>query len=213
MRGGSTPSSVAEGSSTGASMMITGAEEAWTVAPLLGRAGFSVLVVPRARRRANPRSNKPTGWTIENAARLHEHGVPIAIMSRSKGIGTGGLAGRDLFTLALEAAFAVRGGLSEAAALEAITLGAARLLGVDDRIGSIEVGKDCDLVIARGDLLHYQTLPQWTVVNGRIAYDKEKDSLLRAIRSRDFGGANVEIPQLWPRPEGSAQPEMPEKDR
>jgi hypothetical protein len=193
--------------------VITGAEEAWTVAPLLGRAGFSVLVVPRARRGSDPRSNRAAGWSIENAATLHAHGVPIGVMSRSKGIGTGGLAGSDLFTLALEAAFSVRGGLPETAALEAITLGPARLLGVDNRIGSIEVGKDCDLVITRGDLLHYQTLPQWTIVNGRIAYDKEKDSLLRAVRSRNLGWTNAPVPQLWPRPAGTPQPEISEDER
>lgn len=193
--------------------VITGAEEAWTVAPLLGRAGFSVLVVPRARRGSDPRSNRAGGWSIENAATLHAHGVPIGVMSRSKGIGTGGLAGSDLFTLALEAAFSVRGGLPETAALEAITLGPARLLGVDNRVGSIEVGKDCDLVITRGDLLHYQTLPQWTIVNGRIAYDKEEDSLLRAIRSRNLGWTNAPVPQLWPRPSGTPQPEIREEER
>jgi hypothetical protein len=191
--------------------VVEGGEEAWTVASLLGRAGWSVVVVPRARRGEDDRLNRASGWTIENAARLHAAGVPVALMSRSKGVSTGGLAGRDLFTLPLEGAFAVRGGLSEEAALAALTIAPARLLGVDDQVGSIEVGKACDLVIAAGDLLHYGTLPEWTIVNGRIAYDKEQESLLRAVRSRAKDGENVELPQLWPRT--GPEPGMPEGER
>lgn len=193
--------------------LVTGAEEAWTVAPLLGRAGVGVVVRPRSRKPEDRERMRPSGWTIENAARLHDRGVPVAIMSRSRGISLGGLAGRDLLTLPLEAAYAVRGGLSEAAALEAITLGPARFLGVADRVGSVEVGKDCDLVITRRDLLHYQTLPEWTIVNGRVAYDKERESLFRAIRSREKDGESLEIPQLWPRPADAPQPVMPESEQ
>lgn len=185
---------------------IEGAAEGWTMAPLLSRAGCRVIVVPRARESEDAASNRDTGWSIENAARLHESGVPVTIMSKSAGIGLWGLAGSDLFTLPLEAAFAVRGGLPEAAALEALTLNPARFMGIDDRVGSIEVGKDCDLVIARGDLLHYETLPEWTVVNGRIAYDKQKDSLLRHVRSREIQGKNLKVPLLWPRAEEQEQP-------
>lgn len=188
---------------------ILGATEGWTVASLLGRARCSAVVVPRARRREDPRLERPNGWTIENAARLHQAGVPVTIMSANTGIGTWGLAGHDLFTLSLEAAYAMRGGLDAEAALASITLMPARLLGVDHRVGSIEVGKDCDLVIAPGDLLDYRVLPEWTVVNGRIAYDKDKETLLRHIRPRDLQGKNLEIPQLWPRDPGP-EPAHPE---
>ena len=185
---------------------IEGGAEGWTLAPLLSRAGCRVVVVPRARQGEDSESNRESGWSIENAARLHAHGVPVAIMSKSAGIGLWGLAGSDLFTLPLEAGFAVRGGLPEAAALEALTLNPARFMGIEDRVGSIEVGKDCDLVIARGDILHYETLPEWTVVNGRVAYDKQKDSLLRHVRAREIQGQNLKVPLLWPRAEAKEQP-------
>ena len=109
-----------------------------------------------------------------------------------------GLAGRDLLHLPMEAAFAVRGGLPEDAAIRAITLDAARLLGVAERIGSIEVGKDADFVITDGDLLHYMTLAKYTVVNGRIAYDQAKEGLLGHIRP---GGDPAPAPPAdhWPR--------------
>jgi hypothetical protein len=193
--------------------VVSGCVEAWTVAGQLGRSGLTAVVVPRARSSRNPHLNRDSGWSIENAARLHEHGVPLVIMSRSRGIGTWGLAGQDLFTLPLEAAFAVRGGLSEEAALEALTLGPARALGVDARVGSLEVGKDCDLIVTQGDLLHYETLVEWSVVDGRIAYDRDEDSLLRHVRPRDLGGEGLQVPQLWPRPLGLPEPEMPERER
>ena len=114
-----------------------------------------------------------------------------------------GLVGRDLMNLPMEAAFAVRGGLPDDAALRAITIDAARLLGIDRRVGSIEIGKDADFAIVDGDMLHYMTLVRWTVVNGRVAYDKQKDSLLDHIRPD--GDINAPPPpDFWPRRLGEA---------
>lgn len=192
---------------------VLGGQEAWTVASLLGRAGLSVVLAPRARRDADPQLERESGWSIESAALLHQAGVQVAIVPTSRSIGTGGLGGNDLATLNLEAAYAVRGGLPEAAALEAITIVPARLLGVADRVGSIEVGKDCDLLITDRDVLHYEMLARYTVVNGRVAYDKAKEALLRAVRhSRDEGPAEV-VPQLWPRRPGEPEPKMPDSER
>lgn len=190
----------------GFKVLIEGGAEAWTMAPRLARIGCRVIVTPRARMSEDEQTNRPNGWSIENAAILHKHGIRVAIMSQQAGIGLWGLAGNDLFTLALEGAFAVRGGLSEKDALEALTLNPARFMGIDDQIGSIEVGKDCDLIVIKGNLLDYKTLPAWTVVNGRIAYDKQKDTLLRHVRE---SGPKGEVPTLWPRRKGSQQPAMP----
>lgn len=193
--------------------IVVGAQEAWTVAPLLGRAGLSVVLAPRARRDPDERLARDSGWSIEAAAVLHAAGVPVALVSANRSVGLGGLGGSDLATLNLEAAFAVRGGLPEPAALEAITIVPARLLGVDDRVGSIEVGKDCDLLLTDRDALHYEMLARYTVVNGRVAYDKGKEALLRAVRhSRDAAPPEV-VPQLWPRRPGEAAPPMPEYER
>lgn len=191
-------------------IVVVGAEEGWTVAGALGRAGASVVLVPRSRAPADPRLARDAGSTIENAARLHAAGVPVAVISASRSVGLGGVGGNDLNTLNLEAAFAVRGGLPEDAALEALTIVPARLLGVDDRVGSVEVGKDCDLVVTSGDLLHYETLVEWAIVDGRVAYDRDADSLLRHVRPRTRRG---DIPQLWPRAPGTPEPAMPEQER
>ncbi|MFV2066484.1 MAG: amidohydrolase family protein [Pirellulales bacterium] len=166
----------------GIRIVARGAGEGWVVAPTMARAGLRAVITPRTRRDPDERQNRPNGSSIENARILHDHGVTFAILPLSTRISTSGLAGRDLMHLPMEAAFAVRGKLPEEGALRAITLDAARILGVDHRVGSIDVGKDADFVIVGGDLLHYMTLVRWTVVNGRIAYDKKKDSLLNHIR-------------------------------
>jgi imidazolonepropionase-like amidohydrolase len=64
----------------------------------------------------------------------------------------------------------VREGLDELEALKAVTINAAKLNGVDDRVGSIEVGKDADIVIWSGHPLHYLTKPEYVIVNGEIAH-------------------------------------------
>ena len=169
---------------------------AWTVAAEIGRAGGQVILNPLARRDPDTRSSRPSGWTIENAAKLYDHGVPVAITAPSGGVSLGGQTGRDIMTVPLAAAFAVRGGLPEDVALAAITIEPARLLGVEDRIGSIEVGKDADLILVDGDLLHYETMVQWTLVNGKVVYDKSKESLFNHIRPREDA---EEVDNLWPR--------------
>ena len=72
--------------------------------------------------------------------------------------------------------------MPEQVAIEAITIEPARLLGVADRVGSLEVGKDADFIITDGDLLSYMTLVRWAFVNGKIQYDKEEEGILDHIR-------------------------------
>ncbi|RJP41635.1 MAG: hypothetical protein C4547_01400 [Phycisphaerales bacterium] len=182
----------------GIDLVVRGAWEGWTVAPQLGRAGVSAIVTPRDRVTRDERYNRPNGSSIENAAILHAHGVPLAIVPSNTAITTWGVAGRDLLHLAMEAAFGIRGGLPQDAALRAVTIDAARILGVDHRVGSIEVGKDADFAVTDGDILHYMTLVRWTVVNGRIAYDKEKDSLYQHIRP-DEDRDRPAPTDYWPR--------------
>lgn len=164
--------------------VIFGGREAWACAGRLGRVGAQLVITPRSKSWADDSVNRPSGWTIENARTLWEHGVPFAILPNERWISTGGLAGRDLLTLPMEAAFAIRGGLPQKAALRAVTIDAAKMLGVDHRLGSIEVGKDADLIICDGDLFHYRTFVQWAVVDGLVVYDKMKAPYFSHIRPR-----------------------------
>jgi len=67
----------------------------------------------------------------------------------------------------------VRGGLSREKALEALTLAGARMLELDDRIGSLEPGKDADLVVLSGDPLSVHTKVLETWVEGRRVFDRD----------------------------------------
>lgn len=173
--------------------VIEGCQEGWTIADELGRSGARVIVTPRDRRAKDERLAISGGASIENAAILHKAGVPVAITPATEGVDLGGLVGRDIMHLPLEPGFAVRGGLPERAALESITIVPARILGVSHRVGSLEVGKDCDVIVTDGDVLHYKTFVQWAVVDGKIAYDKEKELFYAHIRPRPEAPAPKKI--------------------
>ncbi|MEM1329276.1 MAG: amidohydrolase family protein [Planctomycetota bacterium] len=190
----------------GLRVIIIGAEEGWTVADRLGRADISVVVRPRAFNPGDDDRMRANGATIENAGILHRHGVPVAVIpadtwfTQGTQVGLWGLAGKDLKHLAYSAAFAVRGGLPSRAAIESLTITAARTLGIDDRVGSLEVGKDADVIITDGDLLHFMTHVRYAVVNGRVAYDKAEDTLFNHIRPDGDRASVGEAPaDHWPR--------------
>ena len=69
-------------------------------------------------------------------------------------------------------------GLDEQEALKAITINSARALGVDDRIGSLEVGKDADIVIKKGSLLDPTTPVDVVLINGKIVYQRKGVNLV-----------------------------------
>ena len=70
------------------------------------------------------------------------------------------------------AGLAVRSGLDAYEALKAITINAAKILKMDHRIGSIEVGKDADIVIADGSIMDVETHVHYTIVDGVVSYSK-----------------------------------------
>ncbi len=74
--------------------------------------------------------------------------------------------------LPIQAALAVREGLNELTALKSITITAAKFTGIDDRVGSIEEGKDADLVIWNNFPLDWQAIPEYVLINGKIVHKK-----------------------------------------
>ena len=75
--------------------------------------------------------------------------------------------------LPLCAGLAVKAGMNERDALRAITINAARHIGADGRVGSLEEGKDADIVIASGNILHSESEVITVIVNGKVAYRKD----------------------------------------
>lgn len=107
-----------------------------------------------------------------NAAIMHREGVVTAINSDD------GNSGRRLNQ---EAAKSVKyGGMSEEDAWKMVTLNPAKLLHLDDRMGSIKVGKDADVVLWTDHPLSVYAIPDKTIVDGTIYFDRAKDQETRA---------------------------------
>ncbi len=87
------------------------------------------------------------------------------------------------------AAFAVRGGMTREGALRAITLTGAELLDLDERLGSLTVGKDADVVVLSGDPLSVYTVVEQTWVEGDLAFDRSRDED-RLFAVGGYGAAN-----------------------
>jgi len=74
--------------------------------------------------------------------------------------------------LLMNAAYAVRNGMDENEAFRAITISPAEFLHVDDRVGSIDMGKDADLVILSGEPFEFTSRVEQVMVNGRIVFNQ-----------------------------------------
>lgn len=77
-----------------------------------------------------------------------------------------------LSLLRISAAFASNERMTANQALKTITINAARILNLDDRIGSIEIGKDADLVMFSGRPLDALSRVVYTIIDGKIVYQK-----------------------------------------
>jgi len=169
----------------GIRMIVMDAVEGWIVAEEIGKRDVSLIITPRQKLRPNEEISGPSGSTLENAAMLRKAGVKFAIVPSMPGFTVWGMAGGDLMTLPMEAAFAVRGGLDEQTALESITITAAEILGVADRVGSLQVGKDADIIILDGHPFHHSTFVELTLINGKVMYDKTKSTYFSHIKHDD----------------------------
>ena len=97
---------------------------------------------------------------------LEQAGIPFAMMTDHPVI--------PIQFLALQAGIAVREGLSEETALRSITRYAAEIVGISDRVGTLESGKDADIAIFDGHPFDYRTHCVLTLINGAIVHDTRK---------------------------------------
>jgi imidazolonepropionase-like amidohydrolase len=106
--------------------------------------------------------------SFDTAGTLHAAGIPIALQS-----GFEDYVPKTRVVL-YEAGVAAAHGLGPDAALRAMTLDAAKLLGVDARVGSLAVGKDGDLALYDGDPLEYTTHCVGTVIDGVVVFEGKR---------------------------------------
>jgi imidazolonepropionase-like amidohydrolase len=158
-------------------MMIVGAEEAWMVASKLAAAKVPVLVGAMSNL---PESFTTLGARQENAAQLRAAGVGVAL------IGNGG-GGEEVFNIRnirQEAGNAVAYGLPWNEALRAVTLAPAEMFGVADRLGSLQPGREANVVIWSADPFEFSTVPEHVFVRGRESTAlSRQDELERRYRT------------------------------
>ncbi len=135
--------------------------EGWKVAEQLAEAGVpsSVIVIDSPGGKLEARD-----LVLETGAILEQAGARVAFHTDD------GITDSRLFLRS--AALAVRAGMSRQGALEALTLEGARMLAMEDRVGSLEAGKDADFVILSGDPLSVYTQVLETWVEGEKVFDR-----------------------------------------
>lgn len=140
------------------SLWLDSASDAHWMIPQLKAAGVTVLLHPSMARASGEKEN----LSFQTASKLREAGIPFAIQ--------GGFEPYvpKVRVVLFEAAIAAAHGLSFEDAVESITLSPAKILGIQDRVGSIAVGKDADLAIYDGDPFEYTTHCTGVVIDGVV---------------------------------------------
>lgn len=137
------------------------ATEGYKIADILAAKGIPVTAGPILFSREK---YELKDMTPKNPGLMAQAGVKVAIQTDEMSA---------VKYLTINAALAVREGMPEEEALKAITLSAAEIIGVADRVGSLEVGKDADLVVFSGHPLDYRTVAELVLVNGQVAYQRQ----------------------------------------
>jgi imidazolonepropionase-like amidohydrolase len=139
-------------------LVLDGAAEAFLVLDQIKEAGVPVIVHPTMARSGGETEN----LSMETAAKLKKAGIPFAFQS-----GFESYVPKTRVVL-YEAGVAAANGLTFDEALAAATLDAARLLGISDRVGSLEPGKDGDVVLYDGDPFEYTSHVVGVVIQGEV---------------------------------------------
>ncbi len=143
-------------------MVLDGAAEAYEILDEIKAAGVPVIVHPTMYRARGDTEN----LSFETASKLYAAGIPTALQS-----GFEGYVPKSRLIL-FEAGVAAGHGLSFDNALRSITIDAAKIIGVADRVGSIEVGKDGDLALYDGDPFEYTSHCVGVVIEGEVVSEE-----------------------------------------
>lgn len=143
-------------------LVLDGAAEAHLLVDEIREAGIPVILHPPLARYAGPLENA----TYETARILRDAGIPVTIQS-----GYEPYVPKTRVVL-FEAAPLVAHGLSFDETLALVTLDAARILGIADRVGSLEPGKDGDVVVYDGDPFEYVSRVCAVVIDGQVVSEE-----------------------------------------
>lgn len=138
--------------------IIVGGQEAWKAADVLAKNNIAVIYTNIYN--LPVRDDDAYDYLFETPSKLQKAGVKFAVST--------GDAGAEVRDLPYHAGLASAYGLPKEEALKAVTLYPAQILGVADKLGSIEVGKTANIVVTDGDLLEPRTNVRYLFINGRL---------------------------------------------
>jgi imidazolonepropionase-like amidohydrolase len=145
-------------------LILSSVTEGYLEAALIRQSGAAALVGPTLQRLE---SLETINASLEDAGILAQAGIPVALMT-----GFEGYVPKNRVLL-FEAGVAAANGLGFDGALKASTIGSAKILGIADRVGSLEPGKDADVVLYDGDPFEYTSHVTAVLVNGKLSYQRE----------------------------------------
>lgn len=166
----------------GLDMILAGGRDAWRVTELLAEKQIPVIL---GRTQSLPREqDDPYDRPFQNPGVLVDAGLKIAFASGAGGgFGPGGA--HSSRTTPYEAGMAAAYGLSEEDALRALTLWPAEILGVADKLGTIEPGKIANLVVTSGSPLEITTEVEHVIIGGRaVSTENRHRDLYETYRAR-----------------------------
>ncbi len=137
------------------------ATEGHLVADILAKENISAIVGPIICDRSKPEMKK---LSTVNPLELWKNGVQLSLCTDHPVI--------PVQYLPMSAAVAVKSGLPFDEAIKAMTINAAKIIGISSRVGSIEVGKDADLFLIDGNPLDIMTSPRMVMIDGKIQFQK-----------------------------------------
>lgn len=155
----------------GIKIMIGGGAEAWLVADKLAAAKVPVFTGAMSN---IPGSFNALGQNQENAGLLRRAGIPVVLI----GNGGGDEETFNVRNIKVEAGNAVTYGMTWNDALRAVTLTPAEVFGVADRIGSLQAGRDANVVVWSGDPFEFTSVPEHVFVKGREYTEPDRQQLL-----------------------------------
>ncbi|MFT5144838.1 MAG: imidazolonepropionase-like amidohydrolase [Rhodothermales bacterium] len=157
--------------------VLSGASEGWRVADKIAAAGIPVIVGPVLATPTRPNDRYDKGYA--NAGLLHAAGVSVSIRSGES---------ENVRNLPFSAGFAAAYGMGREEALRAVTINAARALGIADDYGSLEVGKKANFLVSNGDPFEPSTDITEVFIDGfRVPIDSRHIQLYKEFLNRDSG--------------------------